>query len=71
MAYKDGVDLFPLQIQHFQGNLCTFPAIEEKELSIPTNHGTRKKPIGKGHHAAGPEYKHFKIHKASIPKNIG
>jgi len=71
MAYENGMNLFPLQIQHFQGDLRTFPTIEEKEFAVTTNHGTGKKPIGKGHHAAGPEYKHFKIHRASILKNIG
>ena len=69
MADENGVDLFPLQIEHFQGDLCTFSAIKQKEVPITADHGTGQVSVGKGHHPAGPEYEHFKIHAGSIAEN--
>ena len=69
MADKYGVDFFPFEIQHLQRNLGSLSAVKQKELPVPANHRTGKIPIGKRHHAAGPQNKYFKIHAVSIAEN--
>jgi len=69
MTDEYGMDLLPFEIQHLQRNLGPLSTIEEKEFPIPANHSTGKIPIGKRHHAAGPQNKYFKIHAVSIAEN--